>query len=122
MVTRPPKVDAPVLGVSADEPGVLLASVHNASKVELTLPHAPVVGLRAVAQDRRWRSACRFDPILAPCTLAPGQTLGWHIGGAEALRGERGPPPPGDYNLWVVFRLALDGPVTISDAVRCPQG
>jgi len=114
-------VDAPVLEVSSAEPGCLWASVHNPSASELSLPHAPVVGLRAVARDRRWRSACRFDPTPAPQTLSAGQTRSWNIGWAEALRGEGGPPPPGEYELWVVFRLASDGPVTISEAVLCRQ-
>ena len=114
-------VDAPVLEVSSAEPGALLASVHNPADSELALPHAPVVGLRAVARDRRWRSACRFDPPNAPQTLAAGQTRSWNIGWAEALRREGGPPPPGDYEVWVVFRLSIHGPVTISEAVLCSQ-
>ncbi len=121
MSQRSPPVDAPVLEVSAAGPGTLVASVHNPADCELALPHAPVVGLRAVARDRRWRSACRFDPTPVPYSLASGQTRSWHIGWAEALRGEGGPAPPGDYEVWVVFRLALDGPVTISEAVRCTQ-
>jgi hypothetical protein len=102
--------------------GQLIATVVNASKQACVLPHAPVVGLRAVGDGGRWRSACKFDPVSSHTELAAGRRSQWRIGWAEALRRPDGPPPPGDYDVQVVFRLTAGGPVTISQRVVCAVG
>ncbi len=102
--------------------GVLVATVLNPGDEPVVLPHAPVVGLRAVGAGGRWRSACKFDPIPSPTPLGPGRSAQWRIGWAEALRRPDGPPPDGDYDVQVVFRVAAEGPATISQPVVCGVG
>ena len=99
--------------------GVVVVAVGNPTAETVVLVHAPVVGIRAVATDRRWRGACRFDPVPSPTSLPPGGRAEWRIGWAEALRRADGPPPAGEYDVQVVFQVAPMGAVTISQPVAC---
>ena len=115
---------APPLNLEASDAGGgrLRVAVTNAGDDTVVLPHAPVVGLRAVGDEGRWRSACKLDPVPSPTPLGPGQRSEWVVGWAEALRRPDGAPPPGDYQLQVVFRVRAGGPVTISRPFACALG
>lgn len=102
--------------------GVLVATVENDQPEAVVLPHAPVVGLRAVAHGGGWRGACKIDPATSRTPLRPGQRSRWSIGWADALRRADGSPAPGEYDVQVVFRVAAAGPVTISQPVACSLG